>query len=468
MKVLANAASDGIYAEMNRRESDVVVPVQCHGIDNTPFTCNVAHPDAPGEYCFPPLASLITGAARLMLALLEQCVEEEGGTYAMEDTDSMAIVATKRGGLVACPGGTHRMKGGREAVRALSWAQIDRIVERFSALNPYDSSVVPGSILKIEADNFDPKTEKRQQLHCVAISAQRYALFTLSKGEPTIVRRSEHGLGHLLNPIDVGSEDRNWISQAWLRLVRRVLGLTTSRLPFEDRPAIGRITISSPAVMKPLARLNHRTPYTKQLKPFNFLLTCHVRAFGHPEDVDAELFHLIAPWESDPERWTRMDWIDQYSGRVYRITTRGHHGSKRAARVKTFGDVLEEYAWHPESKCADANGEASGKRTIGLLQRRHIRIAALKYIGKESNKLEDVESGLIHAAESVYTQYPDPRHDEWLRVTEALKHVSLNEFEQLTGKSRRMLIDARERRRVPHQRNRARLAAVARKLGVLE
>jgi hypothetical protein len=279
-KVLANAASYGIYAEMNRRESDASVPVQCYGIDDTPFTCNVKHPDVPGEYCFPPLASLIIGDARLMLALLEHSVDGEGGTYAMEDTDSMAIVATKRGGLVACRGGPHRARGGQEAVRALSWAQVDRIVERFGALNPYDPEVVPGSILKVETDNFDPKTGKRRQLHCVAISAKRYVLFTLSRGEPTIVRRSEHGLGHLLNPIDVASEDRNWISQAWLRIVRRVLNLPTSPLPFENRPAIGRITISSPAVMKPLAFLNHGKPYARQLKPFNFLLTCHVRALG--------------------------------------------------------------------------------------------------------------------------------------------------------------------------------------------
>jgi hypothetical protein len=95
-------------------------------------------------------------------------------------------------------------------------------------------------------------------------------------------------------------------------------------------------------------------------------------------------------------------------------------------------------------------------------------VAALKYIGKESNKLEDVESGLVHATDSVYTQYPDPRHDEWRAVTEALKEVSLNRFEQLTGRSRRMLIDARERRRVPHQRNRLLLAAVARKVGALK
>ena len=57
----------------------------------------------PGEFCFPPLASLITGGSHLLLALLERLVTDRGGTYAMEDTDSIAIVASKEGGLVACP-----------------------------------------------------------------------------------------------------------------------------------------------------------------------------------------------------------------------------------------------------------------------------------------------------------------------------------------------------------------------------
>jgi hypothetical protein len=71
LKVIANATSYGIYAEMIRQESDRKVEVTCHGIDAEPYKCKVAHPEVPGEYCFPPLASLITGAARLMLALLE-------------------------------------------------------------------------------------------------------------------------------------------------------------------------------------------------------------------------------------------------------------------------------------------------------------------------------------------------------------------------------------------------------------
>ncbi len=201
------------------------------------------NPEHAGEYCFPPLASLITAAARLMLALLERCVTDLGGTYAMEDTDSMAIVATQRGGLIECAGGTHR-KRGKPAIRALSWAQVDAIAQRFEALNPYDRAAIPGSVLKIEDDNFDPKTGRQRQLWCLAISAKRYALFLRDRnGEPALLREginnkedrySEHGLGHLLNPTDPQSEDRSWIAQAWLSIVRRSLGLPTKPLRLRE------------------------------------------------------------------------------------------------------------------------------------------------------------------------------------------------------------------------------------------
>ena len=478
LKVLANAASYGIYAEMNRQETENKIKVTCHGIDPKPFVCRVAHPDVPGPYCFPPLASLITGAARLMLALLEHCVSELGGAYAMEDTDSMAILATKHGGMVPCPGGPHRTDDGREAVWALSRKQEEGIRKRFAALNPYDRSAVPGSILKIEPDNFDPATGKQRQLWCVAISAKRYALFLRNeKGVPVLLRKgannnedrwSQHGLGHLLNPTDPESDDRDWIAQAWLGIVRRALGLPTQNLGFEHLPAVGRVTVSSPAVMRPLANLNEGKQYGDQIKPFNFLLTCYVQKLGHPIGADPERFHLIAPYESDPSRWLKMDWIDQYTGKHYRITTAGHHGSRQTARVKTYGEVLREYEFHPESKCAGADGKRSGKQTIGLLQRQPIRVEQIKYIGKESNRLEEVESGVIHSEQSVYTEYPDPRRDEWeTKIRPALKKVPLPVLEKESGLSRMMLINARVGRTRPYRKNQELLASIVRKLGII-
>jgi len=72
-----------------------------------------------------------------------------------------------------------------------------------------------------------------------------------------------------------------------------------------------------------------------------------------------------------------------------------------------------ECEFHPEAKCSDVDGNACGKQTVGLLQRRHIEIAQIKYIGKESNSLEEVDGGLVHSAQNVYTEYVDPRRDEW-------------------------------------------------------
>jgi hypothetical protein len=477
LKVLANATSYGIYAEMNRQELDDPVNVTCHGIDADPFTCRVAHPDVPGEYCFPPFASLITGAARLMLALLEYSVTRLGGTYAMEDTDSMAIVATKNGGFVPCPGGSLRMANGHTAIRALSWEQIRTISERFAALNPYERDAVPGSILKIEDDNFDPETGYQRQLFCFAISAKRYALFLRdAKGNPVLLRKgvnnksdrwSQHGLGHLLNPTDPESEDRKWTATVWLDMMRRAIGLPTEHPRFEHSPAVGRVTISSPGIRRSLADLNAGKKYCNQLKPFNFLLTCHIKQFGHPLGADPERFHLIAPYTSEPQQWVEMLWIDQYSGKRYRITTAGHHGNRKTARVKTYGDVIREYEFHPESKCADEKGKPCNKQTFGMLQRRHVRIDQVKYIGKESNSLEDVESGLAHSEKMVYTEYPDPRRDEWqTKIVPALKTIRLLILEKESGLSRRMLIKARSGRVRPHRKNRELLASIASRLGI--
>jgi hypothetical protein len=138
--------------------------------------------------------------------------------------------------------------------------------------------------------------------------------------------------------------------------------------------------------------------------------------------------------------------------------------------VKTYGDVLREYEIHPESKCADAAGKPCAKQTVGLLQRRHVRIDQIKYVGKESNSLEEVDAGLIHSAENVFTIYADPRRDEWqTKILPALKNAALSSLvEECRGRlSRRALIDVRAGRSRPHRKNRELLLAVLRTLGRL-
>src|SRR5207237_4438381 len=139
--------SDRILAEHARHEAHDPSPGYVDSdaeFDTTTFT-----PEDPGEWCSPPLAACITGAARLMLALLQRAVHDAGGSYVFCDTDSMAIVAAETGDLLGCLGGPHQLHNGSDAVRALSRDQVIAIVDRFAALNPYDHAVVPGSVLKI-------------------------------------------------------------------------------------------------------------------------------------------------------------------------------------------------------------------------------------------------------------------------------------------------------------------------------
>jgi hypothetical protein len=123
--------------------------------------------------------------------------------------------------------------------------------------------------------------------------------------------------------------------------------------------------------------------------------------------------------------------------------------------------VLHEYEHHAESKCADAAGAPSAKQTIGLLSRRHVTIGGLRFIGKESNRLEDVERGLSSIEDAPYVDYPDPRRDEWGTVVlPVLRAMPLKELQRLSGLSRAALQAIRSGRR-PHTKNRALLIRVA-------
>jgi hypothetical protein len=463
LKVLANSTSYGIFAEMNRRElgSGKKQRVTVHGLDAEPFQTEVSGPEEPGAFCFPPLAAFIAGAARLMLALLERCVTDLGGSYAMCDTDSMAIVATQAGGLVPCPGGSERYRR-RAAVRALSWAQVEAIRQCFARLNPY--ATIPDSVLKLEEVNLDD-AGRQHAVWCYAISAKRYCLYTLdAEGEPQLRKWSEHGLGHLLNPTDAGSDDRDWMHQVWEGIVREALGLPQAEPAWLDRPALSRLTVSSPELLKPFAGLNAGQAYPEQVKPFSFLLVGHVRPLGHPAGVDPARFQLVAPYEADPTKWLRLPWIDRYSGRRIPVSTTEAMASPERARLQTYRDVVDAFRTHPEAKSADAEGRPCGRGTVGLL-RRMVQETYVAHVGKEANKLEAVAAGLEQDPEVIYTEYHRPGRDEWTAVIlPQLRQQNLAALAHTCGVSERqlrMLVAGRCR---PHARTRARILHALRML----
>jgi hypothetical protein len=121
---------------------------------------------------------------------------------------------------------------------------------------------------------------------------------------------------------------------------------------------------------------------------------------------------------------------------------------------------LQEYEFHPEAKCADSSGAPCTRQSVGLLGRRHVTIDSLTYIGKESNRLEEVEEQSILDPGDTYTEYPDPRRDEWItKILPVLRAMTVPELVAKSGLSR-ATIQAIRAGRKPHQKNRKRLVQI--------
>jgi len=76
--------------------------------------------------------------------------------------------------------------------------------------------------------------------------------------------------------------------------------------------------------------------------------------------------------------------------------------------VKTYRQVLDEYAVHSEPKMAGPDGKVCGRQTVGLLHRHSISPSSITPIGKEANRLEEAQHGLIDDPSTAYTVYVDP------------------------------------------------------------
>ncbi|MEA2596172.1 MAG: hypothetical protein QOF01_2641 [Thermomicrobiales bacterium] len=225
--------------------------------------------------------------------------------------------------------------------------------------------------------------------------------------------------------------------------------------------------VSGPELLGPFAELNRGKPYPGQVKPCNFLLAAHVRPFGHPEGADPSSFQLIAPFERDPGKWERLPWIDRATGEPYRITTTDPTGGVGIARVKTYRDVLEEFCFHPEAKSVGEDGKPCDRGTVGLLERRVVSPSQLVHVGKESNKLEEVEAGLEHDAEAIWTVYEDLSKARWMtELLPTLKQMRMADIATATGLSTRALRAIRNGHALPNVRNRRVIETVASGLSV--
>ena len=276
LKILANSTSYGIFVEINVADLDAPEKLICYGPDCDGFPVQSNKVEEPGRFFHPLLATLITGAARLMLGIAERLTGEKGLDWAFCDTDSMAIARPE----------------GMDQAEFLERAQS--ICEWFSSLNPYEKK---GSIFKIEDANYqiagDSVGSNLESLFCYCISSKRYVLFNVGPtGEVIIRKASAHGLGHYLAPYDADDAPETipapsvaldkigvdrWHYDIWHEIIRAALDGHPDQVDLSyhsglSKPAVSRYGATTPKLLGWFRLLNSGREYGDQVKPFNFLI----------------------------------------------------------------------------------------------------------------------------------------------------------------------------------------------------
>ena len=380
LKTLANSTGFGIYGEMIRSELAVghtEKVLVADGYDD-PYLTDTHAPERRGDYFFSPMAAMITAGTRLLLGIIERLVTDAGGSWTFCDTDSFAIVSNEHGGLLECAGGPHRTDDGKEAVLALSWDQVDQIRDRMQQLNPYEGKAGEKSILELESENFD-ENGKRRELLAYSVSSKRYALLTLNDhGEPQIHgftdpdqhdepdvralhihKRSDHGLGYLINPVNPDDDSRDYILAGWEWILRDALGLNAPKPAWFKRPSLRRAANTTPRLLDNFKRFNDGKDAREQMRPFTFMMVAKQKPAGKDPLTGEVCFQsingpcaLVAPYESDPRKWS----VDEYrktKGEIRKgdlVSWINHYNPDRAAphEITTHRNPFAEELGDPD------------------------------------------------------------------------------------------------------------------------
>ncbi|MBP5867636.1 hypothetical protein F3K24_09225 [Streptomyces sp. LBUM 1485] len=415
LKVLANAGGYGIFVEINREDDKEESEETIYGAKDAAWDMKVYKPEMPGAYCFPPIGTLITGAARLILGMLEKMVTDAGGTWAMCDTDSMAIVASRNGGYIAPePAVPPRNveKSYPEAIPVLTYGKVEEIRKRFDSLSPYNPEVAgPIPILKREL----PESFDDPQVYCYAISAKRYAMFNINDdGSIEIVTNKEHGLGQYMNPEDPAIREergtREWVRDIWRYIILTDAGRHVEEPYWFSRPVMSRVSVSTWSAYENLRHWNEGKPYAEQIKPHGFMMA-PVASNAHVLG-GIKGFRLMGEFNTNSDEWESMDFhnIHDPNSPGYRISTKVDDellafGDSSIIEVKSYGQIVGAYSSHPEEKFCDSQGEICGMFTRGILHRHHVDIVTFGHQGKETNHLEEQNSGTLLKGMRVVTEY---------------------------------------------------------------
>jgi hypothetical protein len=213
---------------------------------------------------------------------------------------------------------------------------------------------------------------------------------------------SAHGLGHLRSPYraDEAAADipappesvlrsgvERWHYDLWFHIVSAALGgkadcPVLDFHPAMSAPMISRYGATAPELLRWFDGYNAERPYRQQVKPFGFMLALSARRYWPGERLVAAngsrgrppkrlLPKPVAPFENDPAKAAALA-FDRETGEPVPATA-----------LQSYAEALAQYHLHPESKFL--GGDYCDR---GTTRRRHIRVAGVRHIGKESNDWE--------------------------------------------------------------------------------
>jgi hypothetical protein len=267
---------------------------------------------------------------------------------------------------------------------------------------------------------------------------------------------SVYSLGHLLNPKDPDDDSTRWIHDLWQWILEDHLGLDPDPPSWLDRPALSRITASSPAVLRWFDAFNEGKDFSDRIKPANFLL------LAHPDPLDPSPALPIAPYEPDASRWLIMDWFDRRNGEQVTITTAHFDGMARpgVVRVRTYRDIVSDYLRHPEAKSLAPGGGPVKAGTRGLLRRRPVQARpVIARIGKEANRIEERMTGVVTKSDDYLNEYVDP-HAWRQNLDFLLSRMTVKDLAAALSVDRGTVGRWRSGKATPHSRHAQQLAAL--------
>ncbi len=436
MKNMGEPLGYGVYVQVDEKDLGATQAEVWTG--HGQFTAPIGREEYPGRFHFPPRGAIVTSGARLLLGMMERCITEAGGAIVTMHTDSVTVVATEKGGTLRLP---RKPRGGTDTpqtIRALSYAEVERIRERFTLL----SDILGVSLWKREQTN-DPHPEATRDPHLYMLShgPGRYALFNVADSGRIILRdRKETALGHLIPP--PGHTREQTADAVWEAVIREARGepKALDTLPFARGSVHGRLPITTPDLLRmPPIQLRGKQTTVTQARPFGFLTTAYPRSesgfpvswtgwcrFKHKETTGCPIPHAACPYRATcpiaypirpvtydapgPDMLRKGRWFDW---RTWRTIPGGLHTIPMDTAFEA-GSPLSVMTW----------GEYIRRILQGtrwLEDSPDVRIAKLVYTGKEARHLEDIAASLRIPSEEVLVYHLEDHEgsvdgDERLRM----------------------------------------------------